>query len=220
MAPFTRLTAFATSFEARWNYAGRRIPLSAMARGLLILGMSLPPPRKSPEEEINRLHGEINTAALTALQKAVRIGELLIQEKARLGRNNWLPWLEANVRFSQKTANNYMRVFVIRDKLEAGSNLKQALKLLPRRLKPRIKGDPKVRTPGTTQTVDKRKRYEKEVEIILTHISTVEGNLRSARGFDDAYWRSVKLDEALGLLKKVRGLLRPNLPPPPKRKPA
>jgi len=82
--------------------------------------------------EIIRLHGEILTAARTSLDNAFRIGELLIQEKARLAHGQWLPWLKSNVPFSDHTARNYIRCFENRGrlKLESVSNLAEAYRLL------------------------------------------------------------------------------------------
>jgi hypothetical protein len=41
--------------------------------------------------EINRLHGEICQAARTTIEKAIRIGELLAEQKAGLKHGQWLP---------------------------------------------------------------------------------------------------------------------------------
>jgi len=100
------------------------------------------------------------------------------------------------------------------------------------RLKSRIKGDPKVRnavTQTTSSSEEVWRRHEDETKEILVRISTVEGNLRSAQGFDDPFWNQVDLEAALGYLKKLRECLtvlrqptavRSKLPPPPKKKPA
>ena len=49
-------------------------------------------------DEINRLHHEIKDAFRTGIEKAIRIGELLTEQKARCKHGEWLPWLNANVR--------------------------------------------------------------------------------------------------------------------------
>ena len=46
--------------------------------------------------EINRLHAEICQAARATIEKAIRIGELLTEQKAGLKHGEWLPWLKAN----------------------------------------------------------------------------------------------------------------------------
>ena len=65
-------------------------------------------------KEISRLHGEILTAARTSLTKAIRIGELLSRVRASR-KGKWLLWLKDNVRFSDQTARNYIRVYGQRD---------------------------------------------------------------------------------------------------------
>ena len=69
--------------------------------------------------EINRLHGEICQAARTTIEKAIRIGELLTEQKAGLKHGEWLPWLKANVQFSARTASNYLRVSESRFRLKS-----------------------------------------------------------------------------------------------------
>jgi DUF3102 family protein len=82
--------------------------------------------------EINRLHTEIDEAARTTIDKAIRIGQLLSEQKRSLKHGQWLPWLEANVSFTDRTARNYLRVFEKREqlKLESVSDLTKAYRLL------------------------------------------------------------------------------------------
>jgi Protein of unknown function (DUF3102) len=60
--------------------------------------------------EINRLHAEILEAARMTLDKALQVGALLASEKLKLRHGEWLPWLEANICFNERTARNYMRL--------------------------------------------------------------------------------------------------------------
>ena len=82
--------------------------------------------------EIASLHGEILTAARTSLDKAIRIGELLVGIKGDLAHGQWLPWLKTNVPFAERTARNYMRCHVERDRLKTASvaDLGEAYRLL------------------------------------------------------------------------------------------
>lgn len=95
------------------------------------------PPRKistakSPASEIRQLHSEIISAAKTSLEKAIRIGQLLAEQKAKLAHGQWTPWLESNVPFTDRTARNYIRLWDERDRLktETVSDLSEAYKLL------------------------------------------------------------------------------------------
>ena len=73
--------------------------------------------------EIRSLHGEIMGAARTTLDKAIRIGALLTEQKASMRHGKWLPWMEANLPFSRQTADNYRRIFDNREKLPTVGNL-------------------------------------------------------------------------------------------------
>jgi hypothetical protein len=68
--------------------------------------------------EINRLHNEICGAIQENLNKAIRVGVLLTEQKATLNHGQWLPWLTANVSFEPRTAQRYMSVFKNREKLK------------------------------------------------------------------------------------------------------
>jgi len=90
-------------------------------------------------KEIIMLHEEIMTAARTSLDKAFRIGELLIHEKSRLDHGQWLLWLEQNVPFTDRCARNYMRLYEHREqpKLENVSDLTAAYRMLNKRKSPK-----------------------------------------------------------------------------------
>jgi len=60
--------------------------------------------------EINEAHQRVEEAARASAEHARTAGELLLQAKAQVGHGNWLPWVRANCRFSERTAREYMRV--------------------------------------------------------------------------------------------------------------
>ena len=60
--------------------------------------------------EINACHAQALAAARTALEHARRAGLLLTEAKQACGHGQWLPWLQANVSFSERTAQGYMKV--------------------------------------------------------------------------------------------------------------
>jgi hypothetical protein len=76
---------------------------------------------QSTVEEINRLHGDLQGLAVNALDRAIRIGELLCAKKRSLEHGKWLPWLKANIAFSERTAQNYMGVFQKRARLKSAN---------------------------------------------------------------------------------------------------
>lgn len=53
--------------------------------------------------DINAEHKAAQTSAHTAVEHALRCGELLIEAKAKVAHDEWLPWIEANCRFSADT---------------------------------------------------------------------------------------------------------------------
>jgi len=64
----------------------------------------------SAGEEINEQHRAARTCVDTAVDHAVRCGELLIEQKGRLQHGEFQPWIEANCAFSYKQAARYMQV--------------------------------------------------------------------------------------------------------------
>jgi hypothetical protein len=71
--------------------------------------------------EINKLHQDLQELATGALDRAIRLGELLSAAKSRLPHGQWLPWLASNVAFSERTARNYMRIFENRAALKSAN---------------------------------------------------------------------------------------------------
>ena len=71
----------------------------------------------TPAADLARLARRINAAHAAAersfragLEHARAAGALLAAAKAQLGHGEWLPWLRANVRFSVRTVQLYMRL--------------------------------------------------------------------------------------------------------------
>lgn len=60
--------------------------------------------------DIRREYEQAEAAFETAVQHAVRCGELLIEAKAQAKHGEWLPWLKENFPASTRTAQGYMRL--------------------------------------------------------------------------------------------------------------
>ena len=73
---------------------------------------------KNQIQEINELHNEIEGYLKKSLEKAIRLGELLIEQKANVKHGEWLTWIDANLSFTDRTARNYMRLYRERDRLK------------------------------------------------------------------------------------------------------
>jgi len=87
--------------------------------------------------EINRLHRSICNHATSALLEAIQAGELLNRRKEKCLHGEWIPWLKANVEFSETTARVYIRCYENKKSLNqqraAGlstSSIRQALELI------------------------------------------------------------------------------------------
>jgi hypothetical protein len=70
-------------------------------------------------EKINAEHAQALDHARASITHARNAGVLLLEAKKRWGHGQWLPWLEANVQFSERTAQAYMRVAKRWPELEA-----------------------------------------------------------------------------------------------------
>jgi len=79
---------------------------------------------------INREHDAGEVAARDVLEHFRSAGEALIRAKALCGHGRWLTWLKANVRFSPRTAQAYMRVATHWDKCATAADLRAALRQL------------------------------------------------------------------------------------------
>ncbi len=72
------------------------------------------------------------TAGASKLETAIRIGELLTEQKKSFFHEKLMPWVETNLPFSRRTARNYMRLYRERDRLktEGVTGLTEAYNLL------------------------------------------------------------------------------------------
>ena len=84
------------------------------------------------ELEITELHNDIAGHLQQSLDKAIRIGELLAEQKQSLKHGEFTSWIAAHLPFTDRTARNYMRLHENREKLktETVSDLTSAYKLL------------------------------------------------------------------------------------------
>jgi len=94
---------------------------------------------KSRISEICQMHAEIGGYLRMSLEKAIRIGELLTEQKAGLKHGEWLPWIEANCPFSERLAWDYMLFYDRHEDLKTArvADLTEARRLLS---KGRFKG--------------------------------------------------------------------------------
>jgi len=87
---------------------------------------------KSKAVEITKLHNEIAGHLRTSLEKAIKIGELLAEQKENLKHGEFTPWVKEHLPFTDRTARSYMRLHREKDRLktETVSDLTSAYRLL------------------------------------------------------------------------------------------
>jgi len=87
---------------------------------------------KSRVAEIIKLHNEVYSLLKTSLEKALRIGELLAEQKKSLKHGEWLLWIKANLPFSERAAQRYMGVYYKQELIKSAnvSDLNSAYRLL------------------------------------------------------------------------------------------
>jgi hypothetical protein len=81
-------------------------------------------------QEINERHAKMNELAKDALENAIRIGELLTEQRKLCKHGEWLSWLAENVEFSQQTDDRYRKLYANRDILLTVSNIAEAYRLI------------------------------------------------------------------------------------------
>ncbi|MBN2546538.1 MAG: DUF3102 domain-containing protein [Spirochaetes bacterium] len=87
---------------------------------------------KSVIEEMTSLHNDIKSMMEKTFQKALRLGELLVFTKKELPHGSFISWINQNLPFKQRTAQQYMLVFEKKAELEKMSitNLSSAYRWL------------------------------------------------------------------------------------------
>ncbi len=83
--------------------------------------------QETPKQEIHRLYAELRTIGQTAVTKAIRIGQILTTEHAKVKHGDWLLWVESNAPFNARMASNYMRLFENKDKVSNRHSIADAL---------------------------------------------------------------------------------------------
>ncbi len=98
--------------------AAQQSPSSAVSVGVNQSGTA--PATVQPEvDEIRRMHSALNDEARRSLDQAIRIGELLVQLKDRVGHGKWGPFVKEHLMLDERTVQNYIRLYNERDRLKS-----------------------------------------------------------------------------------------------------
>lgn len=76
--------------------------------------------------EIQREINELNNTLKMSVQKAIRIGQLLTEQKEIIGHGLFLSWLKENIDISERSAQMYMKLFSYKDKTAEIADLQTA----------------------------------------------------------------------------------------------
>ncbi len=77
-------------------------------------------------KEIVGLHLSIEASLRRSVQDAIRLGELLSEQKAALPHGDFLPWIERELPFNERTAQRYMLLHRYKTKCDTLSDLQTA----------------------------------------------------------------------------------------------
>ena len=133
-------------------------------------------------EEIIELHSGIYQSLKRTVSDAIRIGQIISEEKDRLEHGQFLPWV-STLPFAERTARNYMRLYDYRDKTASVANLQEAYKQIE-----------------SLEAGEKRREDERKQELIRERIKTGEKPEGWDRSLDYEYNKRVKMG---GYAKKI-----------------
>jgi len=71
---------------------------------------------KDRTQEIKRELAELNTTLKMTVQKAIRVGQLLSEQKEFVGHGNFVKWIENNLDISPSHATRYIKLYAYQDK--------------------------------------------------------------------------------------------------------
>lgn len=76
--------------------------------------------------EIKQELAQLNMVLKMTVQKAIKVGGLLVEQREFVGHGNFVSWLDENLDMSQRTAYKYIGLFQHRDKIAENANLQDA----------------------------------------------------------------------------------------------
>jgi N6-adenosine-specific RNA methylase IME4 len=83
--------------------------------------------------QINREHELFESSMKSSIEHAIRCGELLAEQKAKLKHGEWIPWVEKNCEFTRVHAARYLKIAANVTRVlhfDSGASLRGVLKLL------------------------------------------------------------------------------------------
>ncbi|MFA5753553.1 MAG: DUF3102 domain-containing protein, partial [Bacteroidales bacterium] len=81
---------------------------------------------KDRTEEIRRELVELNQTLKMSVQKAIKIGQLLTEQKEFVGHGGFLSWIDERLDISKNTVERYMKLYSYQNKIPNLGNLQDA----------------------------------------------------------------------------------------------
>lgn len=126
--------------------------------------------------EIRREHEACEQHARSAVEHAIRAGELLIEAKAQVRHGEWLPWLGVNFPGHYNLASAYMRLARNSQRVVNSSSLRAALKELA---EPRADDDDESDEP-VPATPSREERIQAELTALCDSLDDQEAAMAEA----------------------------------------
>jgi hypothetical protein len=148
-------------------------PLPVSTRSVEVLGA---PDEKDRVQEIIALYDEITGNLASALEKAIKIGQLLTIQKEISRHGKFSSWIRKNFPFTERTAQNYMKVYRHREEIESEnvSVLNDAYNILKlRRKKLKKREDQEEKRHFITFSL-----YKEEIEILQEALNEAKDELQ------------------------------------------
>lgn len=77
-------------------------------------------------QEIKKELADLNQSLKMSVQKAIRVGQLLTEQKEFIGHGKFISWIEDNLDITDETARKYIKLFQYKDKTQLNWNLQEA----------------------------------------------------------------------------------------------
>ena len=123
-------------------------------------------------DKIRALHVEISGFLKMTLDRAIKIGGLLQEQKGELNHGEFIPWIKENCPFSERLARDYIRFYDNRDELKTAkvADLTEARKYLTPPDEPTEKTEGEIIEQEAKEISVLKKYIEDVLELSLIHI--------------------------------------------------
>lgn len=156
-------------------------------------------------QHIIKLHNDIVDSAKNTIAMVIEIGEDLVRVKEELPHGSFTAWIDQNMPFKIRTAQNYMRVYLNNDEVGEVEDLSTAYALLENKTPPKQKEQP-IYEPVDIGPV--LYFYEKDLRNLVSAMDRTYDKLSSNRD----HTTPIALSNMIGNIKDMSDRLKTWLP--------